>query len=335
MELKEELERSEELTEEDALLAERIAAAAEEAPPTLRTGVWLRINQERKRRRRARYIRYAGVAACLLIVVPAALRLVPRLTKSVPTADAAEAEIVQQAEETVAATATEAFTTTEETYSIYNGKDDGGMTPSNVGDSDNRNYKGAAAPPADTPAPAAAATAPAAGPSGTETAAPATTQPLRSLTASAPTEATTAAPEGKGQFGSDDASVNGVPAVGDSMNGAGETTAGETTAAATTTAPPQRLMSKKASAPAVVTENTEEDAAARAARVLRTMLGTDGAPEVAYDAWLAEKPTGSPYAYVKQFGVTREAFLAAAEKLGIVFTEDELAALFGTAEVKE
>ena len=36
---------------EAALVAERIAAAAYEPPSTLRTGVWLRINAERKRRR--------------------------------------------------------------------------------------------------------------------------------------------------------------------------------------------------------------------------------------------------------------------------------------------
>ena len=122
----------------------------------------------------------------------------------------------------------------------------------------------------------------------------------------------------------------GTPTLNADYVGSEETTAGVTTTAAATTTGEMRMMMKSSKASAPDTTGNEEDAAARAARVLRTME-----TEVKYDAWLAEKPTGSPYAFVKQFGIAREAFLEAAEKLGVVFTEDELTALFGTSEVRE
>ncbi len=342
--MEEDIRRSEELTEEDALLVERIAAAAEEAPPTLRTGVWLRIAQERKRRRMNRLLRIAGVAACLLIVVPVALRLAPQLAKSVPTADeaveitsaAAEAETVPAAfggdtgdngnEKKSAGSGEEGGAETTGTMNAYNGKNASGGAQSSDAGSSNSNQQ--TTPPASTTAPASTTTVPAAfGAAGPETTRPpeTTTAPLRGLTASAPTEATTAAGETKAAMATVAGvpSGEGVPETFDTDKTGGQN--GQNDQNETTAQPKMAMKSAKASSPLT---GGEEDANARAARVLRTMD-----TEVKYDAWLAEKPTGSPYAYIRQFGIARETFLSAAEALGVNFTEEELDALFGPAEV--
>ena len=90
-------------TLDDTHLTEIIVAATEEVPDTLEGGVWLKINAERKRRRQQRFWKYAGVAACLLIVLPTALRVLPMMGDA-KSADQAAAEAYSLTAEDGAAT---------------------------------------------------------------------------------------------------------------------------------------------------------------------------------------------------------------------------------------